>query len=373
MPKLHERSSSATTKIEFVVSEPLDLLNAMYFTRLVEEVDGIDEWPAQVRAEMDPALLAELDFLFTFPCGQPGPMGTLPETLFAHREVWPDIDALLAFVKAMPAGVGDPPLNPGVQGLVAYGIPSAYYSGGLFPAPEVDPSAPPRERVARAVESVGGNVKEALALYDRPEELRHRMMVLIERVYKEHYRHDLPRRLPCMERSVAAHKKGPVDDLSELLRRVMKSRGGKEECLERDPSRYTELIFTPSLDMGPYAACADMPPIHGLFYPCEPEFTSETPEDAEKTQRLARIYKALGDEQRLHILHLLREREMYVQELVDLTGLHQSAVSRHLAFMHAVGLLAARREGNQKFFSLNPQFGQELRETLELFGAPVPG
>ncbi|MCH7891752.1 MAG: hypothetical protein IH921_09645 [Gemmatimonadetes bacterium] len=33
----------------------------MYFTRLVADTDGIEDWPAQVRAEMDPALLAELD------------------------------------------------------------------------------------------------------------------------------------------------------------------------------------------------------------------------------------------------------------------------------------------------------------------------
>jgi DNA-binding transcriptional ArsR family regulator len=40
--------------------------------------------------------------------------------------------------------------------------------------------------------------------------------------------------------------------------------------------------------------------------------------------------------------------------------------------MTAVGLLAARREGNMKFFSLNPEMGNELRRTLELFGAGVP-
>jgi DNA-binding transcriptional ArsR family regulator len=368
MPKLQHASS--TTKVEFVVSEPLDLLNAMYFTRLVEEAEGIDEWPAQVRHEMDPALLAELDFLFTFPCGQPGVMGTLSETLFAHRETWPDIDALLRFVKEMPADVGQPPLDPGVQGLALHAMRSGLACGTPPANVEVEPSASPKKRLAQALEGTGRDVKAALALYDRPEELRRRMLALIERFYEEHYRHDLPRRLPCLERSVAAHKSEPTDNVAELTRRLMKR---EEDCLARDPSRYNEFIFAPSSDMGPYASCADIPPIHGLFYPCEPEYMGEPPEDAERTQRLARIYKALGDEQRLRILHILRERDMYAQEIVERTGLHQSAVSRHLAFMHAVGLLVARREGNMKFFSLNPQIGQELRETLQLFGAPVPG
>jgi DNA-binding transcriptional ArsR family regulator len=371
MPKLQHRSTATT--VDFVVSEPMDMLNAMYFTRLVEEVDGIDDWPAKVRGEMDPALLAELDFLFTFPCGQPGVMGTLSETLFAHREAWPDVDALLGFVKGMPADVGDPPLNPGIQGLALYGICSASASEALSLKVEFDPSAPPRESVAQAIESTGGDVEEALALYDRPKELRRRILALIEGFYEEHYRHDLPRRLPCLERSVALHKKEPTSDLGELVRRLTKRGESEEECLARDPSKYTELIFAPSIDMGPYMACADMPPLHGLFYRCEPELMGEPPENAEKTRRLARIYKALGDEQRLRILHLLRERDMYVQEIVERTGLHQSAVSRHLAFMHAVGLLTARREGNQKYFSLNPHTGEELRATLELFGAPVAG
>ena len=371
MPRHLQRSSP--TNIQFVVSEALDLVNAMYFTRLVEDVEGIDQWPAQVRREMDPALLAELDFLFTFPCGQPGVMGTLSETLFAHREAWPNIDALLRFVKEMPPGVGEPPLEPGIQGLVLHDIWShcSYRAGS--PEVEVDPSAPPRERLAQAIEGTGGNVKKALALYDRPEELRRRMLALIERFYEEHYRHELPRRLPCLERSVAAHQKEPTGDVVELTRRLMNKGEFEEPCLAKDPSKYTEFIFAPSVDMGPYVSCADMPPIHGLFYPCEPEFMGEPPEDAEKTRRVAQIYKALGDEQRLRILHMLHDREMYVQEIVERTALHQSAVSRHLAFMHAAGLLVARREGNLKYFSLNPQIGEDLRETLELFKVLVPG
>ena len=362
MPKLLQTRGGA--KVEFVVSESLDLLNAMYFTRLVEDADGIEGWPAQVRREMDPVLLAELDFAFTFPRGQPGVLGTLVETLFTHREAWPGINELLRFVEKMPPGVGEPPLEPGIQGLALYGICSP------FPDVEVDPSAPPKERLAQAIEDAGGDVKAALTLYDRPEELRRRMLALIERFYEEHYRHDLPRRLPWLQRSVAAHKREPVGDVSELIRRLT---GRGEECLDQDPSRYTEFIFAPSIDMGPYMSCADMPPVHGLFYACEPEFMGEAPEQAEKTRQLARIYKALGDEQRLRIFQMLLDREMYAQEIVEGTGLHQSVVSRHLSFMCAVGLLAKRREGNMKFFSPNPDLREELQKALELFGAAVPG
>jgi len=59
MPKLSQPTVTAP-RVEFVVSVPLDLMNAMYFTSLVEQNEGIDGWPAEVRKEADPELLAEL-------------------------------------------------------------------------------------------------------------------------------------------------------------------------------------------------------------------------------------------------------------------------------------------------------------------------
>ena len=87
---------------------------------------------------------------------------------------------------------------------------------------------------------------------------------------------------------------------------------------------------------------------------------------------MARLYKALGDEQRLRILRMLRDREMYAQEIVERTGLHQSVVSRHLQFMRAVGLLQSRKQNNMKFFSLNPTARDMLSGTLALFDAAAP-
>ena len=118
--------------------------------------------------------------------------------------------------------------------------------------------------------------------------------------------------------------------------------------------------------MGPYTSCARIDDIHGLFYQLEPEYRGTAAEDAEET-RLARLYKALGDEQRLRILRMLRNREMYAQEIVERTGLHQSVVSRHLSFMKAVGLLNARKQNNMKFYSLNPAARDMLTGTLALF------
>src|SRR3990170_6309950 len=103
MPKVQQ--PTATARVDFVVSVPLDLLNAMYFTSLVEQSEGIEEWPLETRKNLDPALRAELDFLFTYPTGQAGVMagvmGALSDILFAHREAWVDTDALLRFIREL--------------------------------------------------------------------------------------------------------------------------------------------------------------------------------------------------------------------------------------------------------------------------------
>lgn len=364
MPRIHEASTTSGLRVEFVASVPLDLMNAMYFTHLAGQLEGIEGWPAEVRRGMRPQLREELDFLFTYPKGEPGVMGAINDSLFAHREAWTDLEALLRYVRVLPPGVGEPPRWPGIQGLALHAIRWPVFT----PEVEVDPSAPSREVLAKAVAGASLDVDAVLAVYDRPEELRQRILDLIQRFYEEYYRHDLPRRLPCLERSVAAHRNQPVGDINELIRSLTHR---PISCLEEEPEAYTEHVFAPSLDMGPWVSCADTPPIHGLYYPCETQFMGVPSEESEETVRLARIHKALGDEQRLRILRLLRDGELYAQQIVERTGLHQSVVSRHLMFMHAVGLVRSRRQDNRKFFSLNPAMRDELSKTLDLFLAPA--
>ena len=364
MPRFHA-ASTTSTRVEFVASVPLDLVNAMYFTHLAGSHEGIEDWPAQLRRDMRSELLAELDSLFcSFP-GDPGVMGAVNDSLFAHPEAWADVEALLRYVREMPAGVGEPPHRPGIQGLALYAL--RWLGGKHEIRLELGPE--PRETLAQAVADAGLDVDAIMLVYDRPEELRQRTLDLIQRFYEEHYRHELPQRLPCLERSAAAHRNQPVGDVDELLQSLTHR---PILCLTEQPGAYTHHIFAPSLDMGPWVSCADIPPIHGVYYSCEARFVGADAEEGEETRRLARIHKALSDEQRLRILRLLRDGELYAQQVVERTGLHQSVVSRHLEFMRAVGLVIGRRQGNMKFYSLNPAMRDELGKTLDLFAPPAP-
>jgi len=63
--------------------------------------------------------------------------------------------------------------------------------------------------------------------------------------------------------------------------------------------------------------------------------------------------KAIAHPARLKILCFLQGKESTVNEIVNMTGMSQSAVSQHLGKMKAFGVLIDRREGNRVFYSLS--------------------
>ncbi|HEY0705605.1 MAG TPA: metalloregulator ArsR/SmtB family transcription factor [Polyangia bacterium] len=60
----------------------------------------------------------------------------------------------------------------------------------------------------------------------------------------------------------------------------------------------------------------------------------------------------LGDENRLRLCALLRERELCVTDLVRVTGIAQSRVSTHLGRLREAGFVRDRRQGAQSFYAL---------------------
>jgi ArsR family transcriptional regulator len=62
-------------------------------------------------------------------------------------------------------------------------------------------------------------------------------------------------------------------------------------------------------------------------------------------ESLQKIFKTLSDPTRIRILRLLEQEELIVGELMDILGMAQSRVSRHLAVLRETGLLADRRDG----------------------------
>ncbi|MEO0651551.1 MAG: metalloregulator ArsR/SmtB family transcription factor [Planctomycetota bacterium] len=81
---------------------------------------------------------------------------------------------------------------------------------------------------------------------------------------------------------------------------------------------------------------------------------------SDTTKRL----KALGDENRLRILNLLRRKELSTSDMVEVLNLGQSRVSAHLALLKEVGLVQDRRLGRRSLYSLHPEAPAELLEPV---------
>lgn len=68
------------------------------------------------------------------------------------------------------------------------------------------------------------------------------------------------------------------------------------------------------------------------------------PDAPSERQLLGKYFRAFGDPTRLHILELLRERELSVKEVVEQVGTSQPRTSAHLACLRWCGFVATRRE-----------------------------
>src|SRR5438045_6305894 len=75
-------------------------------------------------------------------------------------------------------------------------------------------------------------------------------------------------------------------------------------------------------------------------------------------------FKALADPTRRAILRLLRRGEMSAGELADRFGISKPSMSHHFAVLKAADLVAARRAGQQIYYSLNTTVVQDLLAAL---------
>lgn len=75
------------------------------------------------------------------------------------------------------------------------------------------------------------------------------------------------------------------------------------------------------------------------------------------------MFKAFADRTRLRILHLLKQREMCVGDLVKILRVPQPTASRHLSYLRRAGLTVTRSEGQWRYYSLAPLRGS-LHESL---------
>jgi DNA-binding transcriptional ArsR family regulator len=79
----------------------------------------------------------------------------------------------------------------------------------------------------------------------------------------------------------------------------------------------------------------------------------------------SQMFKALGDESRIRVLHLIvMYGEMCISDLELVLDFTQTKTSRHLGYLKNSGLLKARRRGQWTFYFLKPSVKEAITQYL---------
>ena len=86
-------------------------------------------------------------------------------------------------------------------------------------------------------------------------------------------------------------------------------------------------------------------------------------------------FAAFSDPTRLRILHLLRDGELCVGDLVTILDMPQPTISRHLAYLRRAALVETRKSGLWMYYSLTSaksEFHGKLLDCLSACFLDVP-
>ncbi|MEZ5297838.1 MAG: metalloregulator ArsR/SmtB family transcription factor [Ilumatobacteraceae bacterium] len=85
------------------------------------------------------------------------------------------------------------------------------------------------------------------------------------------------------------------------------------------------------------------------------------------------VLEVIAEPTRRRILDAVRVSERSVSELVDVVGMHQPGVSRHLKVLRDAGLVEVRPVGQRRLYRLRAEPLRELDEWLEPYRAELAG
>ena len=81
-------------------------------------------------------------------------------------------------------------------------------------------------------------------------------------------------------------------------------------------------------------------------------------------KEFVKIFKALGDENRLKILNIIGSQEVCACKLLEFLDIGQPTLSHHMKILCDCGLVNSRKEGKWSFYSLNNELFSEITKYL---------
>lgn len=81
---------------------------------------------------------------------------------------------------------------------------------------------------------------------------------------------------------------------------------------------------------------------------------------------LEQVFVGLSNKHRLHILNLLRDRAMNVDEIANNIDLTKATISYHLKVLRITGLVNSKKKKNYVFYTLNSECIDALHKWLQV-------
>ncbi len=359
-------------RLNYRVSLPLDLVSAMSLLYRAVPGSGLDPWLVATRRSLPRDLRADLDLLHGF-SGRL--LYYMEEPVMRFEPLRDDrkdanFAELIGFLEALPSSA--------YREMAVHALSRVHQDLGS----EVDP--PPmdadegawRRFLEPGLTTAAGD--EALALVREPELLRDRTLRLIRGIWQHAYRAEFEERRATLEEAAqlaqATEGRGFGMAFADLTGNRLPS------TLVSGLNDVACVTFCPSYHLGSFVSYILYPPDLIVFFDApslvaqaatdgriSPESTAGGIADdaagllANRGDQAGRLtgeellegLRALADPNRLRILDLLGERQLYAQEIVGRLGIAQSAVSRHLSQLERAGLITVQPRGGMKYYAVD--------------------
>lgn len=360
-------------RLDVTVSLPLDLVSIMSLLYRAVPGSGLAPWLVEARRGLSPAVRRDLDLLHGFsgrllyymeePVMRFAPL--LPE----RREA--DFGELMAFLDRRP------PTE--YRAMVAHALQRVHrdLETGLVPWNSAD-----EDDWRRFLEPAltTADLETTLTLIADPVELKARTLGLMRGIWTERYANDYERRVATLRAAASAAEPAAGREFGVAYAELTGNR--VPESLTDGLADVACVVFCPSYHLGHFDSYILYPP-DGIVFFGAPELLARvgagkgatspvSPNGAERPtlhdEGALEAFRALADANRLRILDLLGDGELYAQEIVGRLGTAQSAVSRHLAILERAGLVTVRPRRGMKYYAVDPERMATLADLLRTHG-----
>ncbi len=77
-----------------------------------------------------------------------------------------------------------------------------------------------------------------------------------------------------------------------------------------------------------------------------------------------KVFKALGDKNRLTIMQLISEGELNAGQILESVKMGQSTLSHHMKILCDCGIVTARKDSRWVYYTINSEVVQEVKDVL---------